>query len=251
MIDKQIKYLFAENTGIELIKCENSCLSYPLHNHVSVVTFGMILSGNIQISLRGKTTYITENQTFVIPPYVPHSINATSKYTMISLCVRKEIVEQVNMNNLFSMAVYLIDKAFLLNQINTEQMILFLDAISLYKCHTHTHTFNADYVENLKRLIELYPEYNLTIEEMARQVFISKYHLIRSFKQEIGLTPHQFQIQNRVRKAQRLLNQSLSITEVALTAGFFDQSHLIRNFEKIVGLSPTGYKSACQLVQVP
>lgn len=37
---------------------------------------------------------------------------------------------------------------------------------------------------------------------MAQNAFLNKYHFIRSFKAEAGLTPHQFQIQNRIRKAQ-------------------------------------------------
>ncbi len=69
-------------------------------------------------------------------------------------------------------------------------------------------------------------------------VLTCKYRFIRSFKAEVELTPHQFQIQNRIRKAQRLIHEADTITEVALTTGFCDQSHFIKQFEKQVGLSP-------------
>ena len=97
-------------------------------------------------------------------------------------------------------------------------------------------------IDSLKERLELYPEMPYRIEDMAALTFTSKYTLIRAFKQEVGLTPHQFQIQNRVRKAQKLLNSSVTVAEVALATGFYDQSHFIRCFEKIVGLTPSEYK---------
>ena len=250
MRDKQVRYLYAAGAGIELVNCEDSSLSYPLHNHISVFTIGMILSGSVQITINGKKSNAVKNQAFIILPYAPHSISAKSKYTMLSLCVRKEAIEQINENQLVSMTAFLLNKAFEYKQIEQEQSLLFLDAVASCKRRSYKPAINIGFVQDLKQLIEQYPEYSFTADEMSNHTFVSKYHLIRSFKQEVGLTPHQFQIQNRVRKAQRLLNQPISITEVALTAGFFDQSHLIRCFEKIVGLTPSCYKSACQLIQM-
>ena len=66
----------------------------------------------------------------------------------------------------------------------------------------------------------------------------------------MGLTPHQFQMQNRVRKAQRLLRDSAPTAEAALAAGFCDQSHLSRYFKQIVGLTPGQYRR-CWNTEVP
>ena len=71
---------------------------------------------------------------------------------------------------------------------------------------------------------------------------------IRSLKAEVGLTPHQFQIQNRIRKAQRLIREANTITKVALTTGFCDQSHFIKQFKKYVGLPPLAYKASFGIV---
>jgi AraC-like DNA-binding protein/quercetin dioxygenase-like cupin family protein len=247
---EQIRYLHAADTGVELVIGEDSRLSYPLHNHASVFTVGMILSGNIQLTLGERTFSISENQTFFIPPYVPHKINAKSRYTMISLCVHKDVMAQISASRLIFITAFLLDKAFDSKPIDRLQTIIFLKAVTFYQRQACAQTAAADYVENVKRLIEQYPEYSLTAEVMSRYTYVSKYHLIRSFKQATGLTPHQFQIQNRVRKAQRLLVQPLSMTEVALTAGFFDQSHLNRCFKKIVGLTPSGYQAAYQIIRM-
>jgi len=101
--------------------------------------------------------------------------------------------------------------------------------------------------EDLKELQEIIlekPENIYLIEEMAEDSQVSPYHMIRKFKKAFGLTPHQFQIQCRVRKAQKLLETTKSIPEVAYEAGFCDQSHLDRCFQKIVGMTPCQFQDA-------
>ncbi len=101
--------------------------------------------------------------------------------------------------------------------------------------------------ENLKELQDTImekPENIYLIEEMAEDSQISPFHMIRKFKKAFGLTPHQFQMQCKVRKAQKLLEMNESIPDVAYEAGFCDQSHMDRCFQKIVGMTPSQYQDA-------
>lgn len=100
------------------------------------------------------------------------------------------------------------------------------------------------YTKRLKELILDAPENVLLIEDMAQSIGVSPYHMIRQFKTACGLTPHQFQIQCRIRKAQELLEEEKSVTEVAYATGFCDQSHFDRCFHKIVRLTPSEYKQS-------
>ena len=89
------------------------------------------------------------------------------------------------------------------------------------------------------------PEMELSIADMSQRVNISSYHLIRKFSSENGLTPHKFQMQCRIRKAQELLREGYRVIEVAQMVGFCDQSHMDRVFRKQLGISPEEYiKSA-------
>lgn len=99
-----------------------------------------------------------------------------------------------------------------------------------------------EYLKELQDSILEKPENIYLIEEMAKDTGISPYHMIRKFKKAFGLTPHQFQIQCKVRKAQRLLEENKSIMEVTHESGFYDQSHLARCFQKIVGMTPKQYQ---------
>jgi AraC-like DNA-binding protein len=57
----------------------------------------------------------------------------------------------------------------------------------------------------------------------------------------VGMTPHSYLTQVRVRHAKSLLSAGLPITQVATEAGFYDQAHLTRHFKRIVGLTPGRY----------
>ena len=98
--------------------------------------------------------------------------------------------------------------------------------------------------KRLKQLILEAPERTFLIDEMAKIISMSSYHMIRKFKEACGLTPHQFQIQCRIRKAQKLLEEEKSVIEAAYATGFCDQSHFDRCFYKIVGLTPSEYKQS-------
>ena len=239
MMPNNIRYLYNSKTGIELIFCGNSTISYPLHNHVSVLTIGIILDGSIVLTTNQETKTYGKNETIIIPPYMPHSISAHKNYTLLSLCIEKNVVIQHSTGTIRDNIVTLLTSTLhteKINQYQIQQLLNQLNSLTDYfVCRPDTQN---PYINDLKKQLELYPENKLSVEEMAQKSFISKYHFIRSFKAEVGLTPHQFQIQNRIRKAQRLLHQADTITEVALTTGFCDQSHFIKQFEKHVGLPP-------------
>ena len=100
------------------------------------------------------------------------------------------------------------------------------------------------YVRRLKQMILETPEKPFPIADMAQNIGVSPYHMIRRFKAVCGLTPHQFQIQCRIRRAQKMLDADKSVTEVAYATGFCDQSHFDRCFHRIVRLTPGEYKKS-------
>ena len=243
-MNRNVRYFCNLIPRIEVILCENSNISYPLHNHVSVITIGMVLSGFITLATKQGEFVYKENQYFVVYPYEPHSISADSDYTLLTLCIDKSIVLSTPMeiirNDIISALLVALN-----NNLNQKYLPQVSNQINAIANSLSTNVFcDKPFISSLIKQLELSPECRISIEDMARDTFISKYHFIRCFKAEVGLTPHQFQIQNRVRKAQKLLNSTKSLTEVALSAGFYDQSHFIKHFEKYVGLTPLSYKSA-------
>ncbi len=249
MAPNNIRYLYNSKTGIELIYCVNSTISYPLHNHISVLTIGIVLDGSVILTANRDTRTYNKNDTFAILPYVPHSISADNNYTMLSLCIDKNIARQYSTDIVQNNIITMLTNTLNMKKISHYQIIRLLNCLDILTDFSDYRYDNQNpFINDLKRQLELYPESRLSIEEMAKRAFVSKYHFIRSFKAEVGLTPHQFQIQNRIRKAQRLMHKAETITEVALTTGFCDQSHFIKQFEKQVGLTPLIYKMSSDII---
>ncbi len=82
-----------------------------------------------------------------------------------------------------------------------------------------------------------------TIPELAVSANMSESHFRRSFKQCFKMSPQEFILQNRLRRAAKLLTQSdLSIAIVAMDCGFADQSHFSRQFGRFFGETPRRYR---------
>ncbi len=83
---------------------------------------------------------------------------------------------------------------------------------------------------------------NLTLEDLAHEIGMSKYYFSRIFKEETGSTPYQFFLSKRLERGRRLLTEGRkSITEIAHHLNFSDQSHFSRVFRKKYGINPKAY----------
>jgi AraC family transcriptional regulator len=81
--------------------------------------------------------------------------------------------------------------------------------------------------------------HSLSIAELAAVAGMSPYHFTRSFKQTIGLSPHQYVLRTRIEKAKTLLLQGEEpLSALAARLGFSDQSHFTRSFKRFAGVTP-------------
>jgi AraC family transcriptional regulator len=79
----------------------------------------------------------------------------------------------------------------------------------------------------------------IEIGEIAHSVALSKSHFSRIFRHSLGSTPMAYVSMRRVERAKLMIKSTTdSLTDIALTCGFADQSHLTRFFRRIVGMSP-------------
>lgn len=79
---------------------------------------------------------------------------------------------------------------------------------------------------------------NISLQELASLVQLPPFVLLRQFKAQFGLTPHQYQTQARLILARKLLRLGASPIQVAQDSGFCDQSHLNRQFKRAFGTTP-------------
>ena len=82
-------------------------------------------------------------------------------------------------------------------------------------------------------------EQRISVEALAKLADLSVWYFARAFKQSVGVTPHSYLIRRRVERTLELLSGTeLSLSEIALAAGFADHSHCTRRCRQHVGMSP-------------
>jgi AraC family transcriptional regulator len=85
---------------------------------------------------------------------------------------------------------------------------------------------------------------DLSLDELAKIAGVSPSHLKTLFKQTVGIPVHQYVIRRRVEYAAELLQRGdAPLADVALQAGFANQSHMARCMKRLIGVTPTVVRS--------
>jgi AraC-like DNA-binding protein len=86
---------------------------------------------------------------------------------------------------------------------------------------------------------------NVSLPDLARACRLSCSHFSQAFRQTVGCPPHQWLLSQRIERSKQLiLNSDQPLSQIALAAGFADQSHFTRVFSRIVKTSPAAWARA-------
>lgn len=102
-------------------------------------------------------------------------------------------------------------------------------------------------VTRVVRMIEQQPDLKLSLAVLAREARLSRFHFLRIFQQLTGLSPHQYILRARLRRAATLLLlDGARVVDVALDSGFGDISNFNHAFHAEFGVAPTSYRKRPQ-----
>jgi AraC-like DNA-binding protein len=82
---------------------------------------------------------------------------------------------------------------------------------------------------------------NFALSDLARAAGASPSHLVRTFRDQVGMPPAAYRRALRVQAAQRMLRAGEPPGQVAAACGFYDQAHLNRHFKSVTGVTPGRY----------
>jgi AraC family transcriptional regulator len=102
-------------------------------------------------------------------------------------------------------------------------------------------------VSRALRYIEEHADEPINLADLAGVACMSKYHFLRTFRRLVGLTPHQFLLDLRMRRAaMRLCTTSMPIAAIAFDTGFGDLSGFNARFRRVFGMSPGQWRGSRQ-----
>ena len=237
-----MRYYHCEKYPIEFVLSENLDKCFASHNHVGHYVISVVMQGTAEVYLESRKLACHEGDVFIVPPYMVHSVCLKRNARLLSMCIGTAFVTETDFETAEGIIRELLEGAAEQGIFGKEQKEILLASLRTV-CQSQNkggNKWNAD-IKLLADQITSHPEYELPIETLAAEIFVSKYYFIRKFKRSVGMTPHRFCIQNRIRKAQRLLGAEKAVGRVAVEMGFYGQSHFDKEFQKIVGISPSEY----------
>ncbi len=84
---------------------------------------------------------------------------------------------------------------------------------------------------------------DLDLDTIAAAAGVSKYHFVRRFREEFGVTPAHYLTERRIERAQDLLRATnLTVTEICMLVGYASLGSFSSRFRALVGETPSGYQ---------
>ena len=206
--------------------------------------------GTVAVYLANKEVMCHRGDVFIIPPYAVHSVRQGRDARLLSMCIGIAFIKGTDIETAEEIVRELLKDAATQGIFGKEQGDKLLVSVrEVYRLRDNGPKEMDAGIKILTDKITNHPEQELPIETLAADIFVSKYYLIRKFKSSIGMTPHQFCIQNRIRKSQGLLDEEKTVSRIAAEMGFYDQSHFDKAFQRIVGISPSEYIHSKKLIR--
>lgn len=225
--------------GLEVVAAAGVDTGYATHIHIATYTVGHVRRGKVCVCQGGEERHLRRGGVFVVGPYQPHSLKAEGSYELLTVSLDKRLPGSRRRVREVARYLHRLAAEGALRSAEAKRL-----AGELASLPPWTGQDGEDALERLKARLEAAPDQPLSLADMARMAGLDEFLLIRRFRRRYGLTPHRFLVQNRLRLARRELAGSLPLTQVALRAGFYDQSHFNREFRGAAALSPKQYRAA-------
>lgn len=222
--------------------------AFPMHFHATC-SVGIIESGCREFCSRNTVKRLSAGDVFVLQPYEPHSCQSpegtSHSYKIISFADKATLhFPSLTIKNDRLLAMLREFHALAEYDQKSGKLKPLFDEIKklLYSFSVASPSESPNELlsrmESAKKFIEINCLRDLSLDEAAASVCLSKYHFCRLFRQCYGMSPHAYCLMCRVKASQRLLRGHSAAYDAGFEVGFFDQSHFIKEFKRQVGVTP-------------
>lgn len=249
-----------------------------LHTH-DYYEFYFFLEGDVSIQIGDKEYPVQFGDIMLIPPHRPHRpiihsmktsyrrfvfwiseeycnhllhISPDYVFLMQYVQVNKTYIfhnDQISFNAVQSKVLRLIEEMqsdrFGRNAQITlcvNDLVLYLNRMIHERNNLKSRSEESSLYQRLTDYIEDHLEEPLSLEKLAEEFYVSKYHIAHVFKDNLGLSIHQYITKKRLALCKEAIQGKMSIKETYQTFGFGDYSSFYRAFKKEYGISPKDFK---------
>ena len=242
--------------------------SYHYHDFHKVIVF---LSGKAAYHIEGKSYYLKAWDILLVNRHAIHKpeIDFSVPYERFVLWIRDDILQNeltrcfqkasdrsfnlIRLDShtqerlkqlLYELEAALKDDTFgskLLGDALFTQFMVYINRIFLEKQYIfdrHSYTFDSQ-VEELLHYINQNLTEDLSIETLAKKYYLSKYHMMRKFKDETGYTIHNYIVNKRLLLARTKIREGMPVLKAAQLSGFTDYTTFSRAYKKQFGTAPS------------
>ena len=271
-------YLLEKFRLFHLCDSEPKEYTYHYHDFHKIIWF---ISGNVEYHIEGKNYKLEPHDILLINKGEIHKpfVDSSTKYERYVFYISDEFLEEhseegSSLKGCFYLAhkeqgnvirlspsdsSVLFETVKLLEHTQNDSAyasdmysrILFLKLlIELNRsCINHSEVFHktARYDKKVVEMIHYINDNlsgNLSIESLSERFYLSKYHMMRKFKEETGYSMHQYILEKRILKARNLILTGVPATTASLECGFKDYSTFGRAYKKLLNQLPSAMLSS-------
>ena len=234
------------------------CYQLRMDSHTACIQY--VISGSGFIMCNNQIYTVEEGDTFLLPERSNHTYYSSTDnhFERIWINFEGELASAlIQIYGINEKCVFKnVDTQYLIEQIHiacktnpepeaykNETSQLFLKLVQFLAKNKKDVSPKQSPIEKLRLYIDCHITENLKLSHVADKFGYSSEHIIRVFKNNYGITPHQYIVQSKIRLAMILLRtQKSSIEEISYKLSFSDPHHFSLQFQKHVGCRPSVYR---------